>query len=169
MPSEVPDPRLIDVQAMNCDDERFMRLALDEAEVAAGEGEIPVGAVAVRGGEVLARAHNRRESERDPTAHAEVIAIREAARALGAWRLSGVTIYVTLEPCAMCAGALVLARVDRVVFGTGDPKAGAAGSLMNLLQDARLNHRADLTSGVLEGACREKIQNFFRALRRKKE
>lgn len=146
-----------------------MRLALEEADSAAAEGEIPIGAVAVHAGTVIARAHNRRETERDPTAHAEIIAIRQAAHALGAWRLSGVTLYVTLEPCSMCAGALVLARVDRVVFGTRDPKAGAAGSLLNLLQDARLNHRAALTSGILADACREKIQNFFRALRRKRE
>ncbi|MDR0966364.1 MAG: tRNA adenosine(34) deaminase TadA [Myxococcales bacterium] len=150
-------------------DERFMRLALEEADRAAEEGEIPIGAVAVANGEVIARAHNRREADRDPTAHAELIAIQAAARAVGAWRLSGVTLYVTLEPCSMCAGALVLARVDRVVFGTRDPKAGAVGSLMNLLQDDRLNHRAALTSGILEDACREKIQNFFRALRQRRE
>jgi len=163
-PPAVPPVVLTSAQP---DDERFMRLALEEADLAASEGEIPIGAVAVRDGEVIARAHNRRESDRDPTAHAEIIAIQAAARALNAWRLSGVTLFVTLEPCSMCAGALVLARVDRVVFATSDPKAGAAGSLMNLLQDERLNHRAALTSGVLAGESREKIQNFFRALRRK--
>jgi tRNA(adenine34) deaminase len=145
--------------------EQYMRLALAEAKAAAEEGEIPVGALAVKNGEVVAAARNRRESARDPTAHAELIAIQAAAQALGAWRLSGVTLYVTLEPCAMCAGALVLARVDKVVFGTRDPKAGAAGSLMNLLQDPRLNHRAEIVEGVLAEECSELLKGFFKRLR----
>lgn len=143
----------------------FMRRALAEAELAQSEGEIPVGAVAVLGDQVIAAGRNRREAARDPTAHAEILAIKEAARTLGAWRLTGVTLYVTLEPCAMCAGALVLARVDRVVFGTRDPKAGAVGSLMNLLCDPRLNHRAEVVEGVLAGECSALLKAFFRRLR----
>ena len=142
-----------------------MRLALAEARAAAHGGEIPVGAVAVKDGQVVAAARNRRESAQDPTAHAELIAIQATAQALGAWRLSGVTLFVTLEPCAMCAGALVLARVDRVVFGTRDSKAGAAGSLMNLLQDPRLNHRAEVVEGVLAEECSELLKFFFKRLR----
>lgn len=157
----------LDLEPAHPEDDAFMDEALAEADVAAAEGEIPIGAVAVFNGRVIARAHNRRERDHDPTAHAELLAIRGAAEALGAWRLSGVTLYVTLEPCSMCAGALVLSRVDRVVYGTTDAKAGAVGSLMNLLQDGRLNHRARLTVGVRAGQCREKIQNFFRALRQK--
>lgn len=146
-------------------DEAFMRLALAEAEAAAAEGEIPVGAVAVHGGRVVGSGRNRREGARDPTAHAELIAVQQAAQALGAWRLTGVTLYVTLEPCAMCAGALVLARVDRVVFGTRDPKAGAVVSLMGLLNDRRLNHRAEVVEGVLAGECSAVLKAFFRRLR----
>lgn len=157
----------LELEPAHPEDDAFMDEALAEADLAAAEGEIPIGAVAVLGGKVIARAHNRRESDRDPTAHAELLAIRRAAEAIGAWRLTGVTIYVTLEPCSMCAGALVLSRVDRVVYGTADAKAGAAGSLMNLLQDSRLNHRARLTVGVRAEQCREKIRNFFRALRQK--
>lgn len=142
-----------------------MRLALAEAEAAAEEGEIPVGAVAVKDGRVIATGRNRREGANDPTAHAELMAVQAAARVLGAWRLTGVTLYVTLEPCAMCAGALVLARVDKVVFGTRDPKAGAAGSLMNLLQDERLNHRAEVVEGILAEDCRDTLKRFFKRLR----
>ena len=145
--------------------EEFMRLALAEARIADDEGEIPVGAVAVLKGEVVGVGHNRREGARDPTAHAELLAIQAAARTIGAWRLSGVTVYVTLEPCAMCAGALVLARVDRVVFGTRDPKAGAVGSLMNLVQDPRLNHRMDVVEGLLQEECGALLKSFFKRLR----
>jgi tRNA(adenine34) deaminase len=145
--------------------EAFMRRALAEAELAQQEGEIPVGALAVLGDQVVGAGRNRREAARDPTAHAEILAIQEAARALGAWRLTGVTVYVTLEPCAMCAGALVLARVDRVVFGARDPKAGAAGSLMDLLRDPRLNHRAEVVEGVLGPECSAQLKEFFRRLR----
>lgn len=145
--------------------EAFMRLALAEAEAAATEGEIPVGAVAVKDGRVVGRGRNRREGANDPTAHAELLAVQEAARSLGAWRLSGVTVYVTLEPCAMCAGALVLARVDRVVFGARDAKAGAVVSLMELLNDRRLNHRAEIVEGVLGTECSDILKAFFRRLR----
>jgi len=142
-----------------------MRMALEEARAAAEEGEIPVGAVAVKDGQVVGRGHNRREKALDPTAHAELLAVQEAARTVGAWRLTGGTVYVTLEPCAMCAGALVLARVDRVVFGTRDPKAGAVGSLMNLVSDPRLNHRAEIAEGILAEECSEILRAFFRRLR----
>ncbi|MGC4120389.1 MAG: tRNA adenosine(34) deaminase TadA [Myxococcales bacterium] len=145
--------------------EDFMRLALAEAQAAGDEGEIPVGAVAVLDGKVVGAGHNRREGARDPTAHAELLAIQAAAKAVGAWRLTGVTVYVTLEPCTMCAGALVLARVDRVVFGTRDPKAGAVGSLMNLVQDIRLNHRMDVVEGVLQEECSSLLKAFFKRLR----
>jgi tRNA(adenine34) deaminase len=149
--------------------EEFMRLALVEARRARDEGEIPVGAVAVKDGVVVGAGHNRREGARDPTAHAELLAIQAAARSVGAWRLSGVSVFVTLEPCAMCAGALVLARVDGVVFGTRDPKAGAAVSLMNLLQDPRLNHRLEVVEGVLGEECSELLKEFFKRLRSKEE
>jgi tRNA(adenine34) deaminase len=143
----------------------FMRLALAQARAAEADGEIPVGAVAVRAGGVIGAGRNRREASRDPTAHAELLAVQAAARALNAWRLTGVTLYVTLEPCAMCAGALVLARVDRVVFGTRDPKAGAVGSLMDLVRDPRLNHRAEVLEGVLARECSDLLKGFFRRLR----
>jgi tRNA(adenine34) deaminase len=143
-------------------DERFMGLALDEARRCTAHGDVPVGAAVVRGGEVLAIAGNARELEQDPTAHAEMVALHAAARAMRSWRLEGCTLYVTLEPCAMCAGASVLARVDRVAFGSADPKAGFAGSLGNLLQDDRLNHRTELTAGVLADECGEVLRAFFR-------
>ena len=142
-----------------------MRAALAEAEAAAAKGEIPIGAVIVRGGELIASGHNVRETERDPTGHAEMVAIRRAAARLGAWRLTGTTLYVTIEPCPMCAGALVLARIERLVYGAADPKAGACGTLWNLVQDPRLNHRLAVTAGVLEDECRAVIQAFFRRLR----
>jgi len=147
------------------EDEAWMRAALAEAEAAAEKGEIPIGAVIVRDGELIAGGHNLRETERDPTAHAEVVAIKRAAERLGAWRLTGTTLYVTIEPCAMCAGALVLARIERLVYGAADPKAGACGTLWNLVQDPRLNHRLAVTAGVLEDECRAVIQGFFRRLR----
>lgn len=146
-------------------DERWMRLALAEAERAAAMGEVPVGAVVVAGDEVVGRGHNRRESERDPLAHAEIEAMRQAARTLGEWRLVGSTIYVTLEPCAMCAGALVNSRVDRLVYGAADPKAGFCGSLGDLVRDERLNHRLEVTSGVLEEECGGLLKRFFEDLR----
>ena len=146
-------------------DETYMRLALEEARAAAAEGEVPIGAVLVCDGEVVGRGRNARESAGDPTAHAEMVAIREGAERLGRWRLSGCTLYVTLEPCPMCAGALVNARVDRLVYGAADPKAGAVGTLYDLSADARLNHAFEVTSGVLEAECGEILREFFRALR----
>jgi len=143
-----------------------MRIALAEAASAAAAGEVPVGAaIFAADGELLARAHNRRESERDPTAHAELLAVRKAAVKLGSWRLDGATIYVTLEPCAMCAGALVLARIRRLVFGAADPKAGFCGSLGDLARDPRLNHRLEVDSGLLAEECGELLTAFFQRLR----
>jgi tRNA(adenine34) deaminase len=142
-----------------------MRQALDVAREALPHGEVPIGAVIVHDGHVVATAHNFRELWQDPTAHAEIIAIREAASKLGSWRLSGATLYVTVEPCAMCAGAIVLARIDRVVFGARDPKAGACGSIFNLLEEPRLNHRVEVVAGVLESESQDLLQTFFRGLR----
>jgi len=138
-----------------------MRLALEEARASASGGDVPVGAVVARGDEVVARAGNARERERDPTAHAEILALRQAARALGSWHLEGCTLYVTLEPCAMCAGALVLARIDRLVLGAPDPKAGFAGSLGDIVRDGRLNHEVEVTVGVLAEECGEVLRAFF--------
>jgi len=146
-------------------DEDWMREALSEARRGAERGEVPVGAVVVRGGEELARAHNLRESAGDPLAHAEVLAIGAAAARVEGWRLTGCTIYVTLEPCAMCAGALVNARVDRIVFGAMDPKAGFCGSLGDLVRDRRMNHRLEVSSGVLAEECGEVLRQFFAARR----
>jgi tRNA(adenine34) deaminase len=142
-------------------DDRLMRLALEEARAAASGGDVPVGAVVARGDEVVARAGNARERERDPTAHAEILALRQAARAVGSWHLEGCTLYVTLEPCAMCAGALVLARIDRLVLGAPDPKAGFAGSLGDIVRDGRLNHEVEVTVGVLAVECGEVLRAFF--------
>jgi len=146
-------------------DERFMDLALAEARRAAAEGEVPVGAVVVLDGAVIGSGRNARERLQDPTAHAEVLALREAARALGSWRLSGATVYATLEPCPMCAGALVNARVARIVFGVEDPKAGAAGTLFDIVSDARLNHRLAVDRGVRGEECAELLRQFFRERR----
>jgi tRNA(adenine34) deaminase len=142
-----------------------MRLALDEARAAIAQGDVPVGAVIVVGGEVVARGHNERIGRADPTAHAEVLALREAATQRGSWRLDGATLYVTLEPCPMCAGALVAARVARLVYGPQDQRAGAALSLYNIPQDPRLNHVVEITTGVLEGESRALLQEFFQAKR----
>lgn len=154
--------------AVDIDDERWMGLALEEARAAAAVGEIPVGAVIVRDETVIGRGHNRRELDNDPTAHAEMIAIRQASVRTGAWRLTGATMYVTIEPCPMCAGALVLARIDRLVYGAADPKTGATGTLYNIVQDPRLNHRMDVVAGVLEDECRDVMQRFFRERRRRR-
>jgi tRNA(adenine34) deaminase len=147
------------------DDEREMRLALAEAGTCLEHGDVPIGAVVTRGDEVLAASGNQRELDGDPTAHAEILALRAAAAALGSWRLEGCTLTVTLEPCAMCAGAAVLARLDRVVFGAADPKAGFAGSLGNLLEDPRLNHTVAFTGGVLADECGDLLRSFFRERR----
>jgi tRNA(adenine34) deaminase len=153
---------------MDPPDVLFMREALALAREAEAQGEVPVGAVAVHSGRIIGRGFNLRESERSPLAHAEVLALAEAARALDAWRLTGVTLYVTLEPCTMCAGALVLGRIDRVVFGAADPKAGAVGSLYNLVEEPRLNHRMQVTGGVLAEECGRILSGFFRNLREKR-
>ena len=148
------------------DHETWMRVALTEADAAAQKGEVPVGAVLVdAAGEELARGHNLRESLQDPTAHAEMLAVRAATRRLGSWRLNGATLYVTLEPCAMCAGALVLARVSRVVYGCDDPKGGAVATLFSIGRDARLNHRFELVPGVLAEDCASRLRQFFAELR----
>ena len=143
-----------------------MRLALQEAALAVGHGDVPVGAVLLdASGSVLAKAHNDREGTGDPTAHAEVLALRAGAAAVGSWRLDGCTLVVTLEPCTMCAGALVLARVERVVYGAVDLKAGAAGSLWDVLRDRRLNHRPEVLPGVLEQECGDVLRDFFQVRR----
>lgn len=146
-------------------DEDWMEAAVAEARAAAAAGDVPVGAVIVRHGVVVARASNRTVRDHDPTAHAELLAIREAARALGDWRLSGCTLYVTLEPCAMCAGALVLARIDRLVFGAWDEKAGMVGSVGDLVRHPKLNHRAEVRAGVAAAPCGELLREFFAARR----
>jgi tRNA(adenine34) deaminase len=145
--------------------ERWMRLALEEARVAAEEDEVPVGAVIVAGGRVIASGHNQREQLNDPTAHAEMIALTQAAANLGSWRLEGCTLYVTLEPCPMCAGAILQARVPFVVWGAADPKAGAVESLYRLFEDARLNHRVEHVGGVLAPDCGRILSDFFRGKR----
>lgn len=147
------------------DDIRWMREALAEARKAESLGEVPIGAVVVRDGLVVGRGHNLRETLNDATAHAEMIAIRDACTRLGAWRLLGCTLYVTLEPCPMCAGAIVQSRLPRIVFGAADPKAGCAGTLMNLLQEPRFNHRAEVAGGVLADECALLLRRFFRRLR----
>jgi tRNA(adenine34) deaminase len=147
------------------DDERLMDLALREAARAREEDEVPIGCVIVHGGRVIGRAHNQRETLHDPTAHAEMIAITQAAEALGDWRLENTTLYVTLEPCPMCAGAIVLARIPRVVYGARDPKAGAVRTLYRLLEDERLNHRCEVVEGVREAECAAALQDFFRQRR----
>lgn len=141
--------------------ERLMGLAIEHARGAQAHGDVPIGAVLARDGEPLAVAGNERELRRDPTAHAEILAIRAAADALGGWRLPGTTLYVTLEPCAMCAGAIVLARVPHIVYGAADPKAGAAGSVFDILAEPALNHRPEVTSGVMEGECAALLRDFF--------
>lgn len=146
-------------------DDYFMRLALREAGRALEHGDVPIGAVIVHGGELLAAAHNERELRQDPTAHAELIALRHAARALGSWRLLETVLYVTLEPCAMCAGAIVLARVPRVVFGARDPKAGACGSVLDVLGEPRLNHRPELAGGLLGEESGALLSSFFASRR----
>ena len=151
--------------ASDADDERFMRLAIAEAERALGHDDVPIGAVVIHGGDVVGAGRNERELRQDPTAHAEIIALRAAANALGSWRVLDSTLYVTLEPCAMCAGAIVLARVPRVVFGCTDPKAGAAGSVLDVLAEPRLNHRPVVTGGVLARECATLLTDFFGARR----
>ena len=146
-------------------DEELMELALELAAGAAEHGDVPIGAVVARGADVIGRAGNEREHRRDPTAHAEILALREAAERLGGWRIPDATLYVTLEPCAMCAGAMVLARVPRVVYGALDPKAGAAGSVLDVLGEPRLNHRPRVETGLLADESAELLESFFRSKR----
>ena len=148
-------------------DEKFMTVALEEARLAAEEGEVPVGAVLVIHDEVIAQAHNLRESLSDPTAHAEMLVLREASQKLDRWRLTDATLYVTMEPCAMCAGAAVLARVSRIVYGCRDPKAGACGSVLDIPREPQLNHRVEVIGGVLKQPCQEIVQMFFEKRREK--
>jgi tRNA(adenine34) deaminase len=143
----------------------WMRLALAEADKALAYGDVPIGAIAVHNGQIIGRGHNRREADHDPTAHAEMIAIREAAQAIGHWRLDGVALYCTLEPCTMCAGAMVLARLPRLVYAAVDLKAGAAGSIYDLLRHPKLNHRVDVEGGLLADEAAEQLRFFFRGLR----
>jgi tRNA(adenine34) deaminase len=143
-------------------DEHFMRMALDEASIAYNEGEVPVGAVLVKDGKVTAKAHNQRENIKDPTGHAEIITLRHGAKEEDNWRLTGSTLYVTKEPCIMCAGAMVNARLGRLVYGCKDDKGGAVGSLYNILSDKRLNHQVEVVSGILEEECSEILKRFFR-------
>ncbi len=145
--------------------EEFMKEALRQAEAAGQLGEVPIGAVIVRDGEIIARGHNLTETRKDPTAHAEMNAIRAAAERLGGWRLPGCEMYVTCEPCSMCAGALVWSRIERLYIGAMDPKAGACGSLYNIIEDTRLNHRIEVERGILEEECAETLRSFFRELR----
>jgi tRNA(adenine34) deaminase len=147
------------------DDEKWMRLALQEAEKALAYADVPIGAIAVRNGEVIGTGHNRREADQDPTAHAEMLALRQAAKIVGYWRLEEVTLYCTLEPCCMCAGAMVLARLPRLVYATADPKAGAGGSVLNVLQHSQLNHQVQVESGLLADEAAAQIRAFFRKLR----
>jgi tRNA(adenine34) deaminase len=147
------------------DDKTLMTLALDEARAALEHDDVPIGCVIARGNEVIARTHNARERDQDPTAHAEVLALRAAAAALDSWRLDGCSVYVTLEPCVMCAGAMVLARVERLVYAAPDPKAGAVRALYNIADDARLNHRIEVTAGVLEEEAAELLRTYFSAKR----
>jgi len=145
--------------------EQYMRMAIDQAKIAQDNGDVPIGAVIVHQNQIIGKAYNQREQLKDPTAHAEIIALTQAAAALQSWRLTGCTMYVTLEPCPMCAGALVLARIDRLVYGCDDPKTGACKSLYNIVQDERLNHRLEVTTGVLADDCSRLLQDFFQQKR----
>jgi tRNA(adenine34) deaminase len=146
-------------------DSVLMRAALEQAELGAALGEVPIGALLVSEGNIVARSHNYREGWQDPTAHAELIVIRESAKALGRWRLIDTTLFVTLEPCAMCLGAIILARIPRVVFGARDPKAGACGSVLDFAAESRLNHRVDVVGGVLEAESQRLLTEFFQVIR----
>ena len=148
--------------------EEYMRIAIEEAKIAASLGESPIGAVIVQDGKVVGRGHNTTETAKDPTCHAEMNAIRDAARNLRGWRLPHCSMYVTLEPCSMCAGAIVLARIEQLYIGTADPKSGACGSLRNIVSDERLNHRVEVHTGVLQEECSGLLKDFFKQLRKKK-
>lgn len=150
-------------------DELYMREAIIEAQKAEELTEVPIGAVIVIDGKIISRAHNLRETHQNAVAHAEILAIDQACREIGSWRLENATLYVTLEPCAMCSGAIILSRVKRVVYGAADPKGGCAGTFMNLLQDERFNHQSEVVSGVLEDECGQMLTKFFRAIRERKK
>jgi len=150
-------------------DENYMKVAIEQAQVAAENGDVPIGAVIVHNGQIIGKAYNQREQLQDPTAHAEIIALTQAAAALESWRLEGCTMFVTLEPCPMCAGALVLARIDRLVYGCDDPKTGAVKSLYNIVTDGRLNHRIEVASGVMADECSKLLQDFFQKRRNENE
>ncbi len=149
--------------------EFYMKEALIEAQKAMNLGEVPIGAVIVKGEEIISRAYNLRETAKDPTAHAEILAIRQAAQALGGWRLNGCDLYVTVEPCPMCAGAIILARIERLFIGTMDPKGGAAGSLFNIPEDGRLNHTTSVETGILQEECSAIMKEFFKKIRKKEK
>ncbi|MHC4926291.1 MAG: tRNA adenosine(34) deaminase TadA [Planctomycetota bacterium] len=149
-------------------DQRYMKMAIDQAYIAEENGDVPIGCIIVHENRVIAKGYNQREQLHDPTAHAEIIALTQAAEAVDNWRLHGCTIYVTLEPCPMCAGALVLGRLDRLVYGTDDPKTGAVQSLYNIVQDDRLNHRLEVTAGIMADDCKAQLQAFFQRRRREK-
>lgn len=146
-------------------DEYFMRVAIEEAKKGEAIGEVPIGCVIVKDGEIIARGHNLKEIEQNPILHAEMVAIQRASEKLGSWRLEGTTMYVTLEPCSMCAGGIIMARIERVVYGASDPRGGCAGTLMNLLQDERFNHRCEVESGILAEECGQMLVDFFKKLR----
>lgn len=150
-------------------DEYYMKEAIKEAKKAEVLAEVPIGAIIVMDGRIISRAHNLRENKQSAVAHAELLAIEQACKETGSWRLTNATLYVTLEPCAMCSGAIILSRVDRVVYGAADPKGGCAGTFMNLLQDERFNHQSEVTSGVLEAECGQLLSDFFRQLREKRK
>ncbi|PLR89846.1 tRNA adenosine(34) deaminase TadA [Bacillus sp. T33-2] len=155
---------------IQCDlDEFYMKQAISEARKACEIGEVPIGTVIVLNGEVISRGHNLRETKQSSVAHAEILAIEKACEQLGTWRLENAVLYVTLEPCPMCAGAIMLSRISRVVYGAKDPKGGCAGTFMNLLQDERFNHQSEVISGVLEEECGEMLSDFFRQLRERKK
>lgn len=154
---------------MNNQDEKFMQEAIAEARKAEELDEVPIGAVLVHDGKIIARAHNLRESEQNATAHAELLVIDQACRETGSWRLEDTTLYVTLEPCPMCSGAIILSRVKRVVYGASDPKGGCAGTLMNLLQDSRFNHQCEVVKGVLAEECGSMLSSFFQKIRDRKK
>ena len=150
-------------------DEHFMRLALAQAKIAEAQGEVPVGAIIVRGEKIIAQSHNRRELDKDPTAHAECLAIRAAAEIIGDWRLEHCTLYVTMEPCPMCAGALWLSRIERCVYGCSDPRAGFLGSIANLMTHTELNHHFKVSGGILAEECAKELRTFFRRIRAKRK
>ena len=161
--------RVLTYMNQNHCDEYFMMEAIKEARKALEFEEVPIGAVLVLGDEIIARAHNLRESTQNAISHAELLAIDKACREMGSWRLEGAALYVTLEPCAMCSGAIILSRIKRVVYGATDPKGGCAGTFMNLLQDERFNHQSEVVSGVLQEECGELLSNFFRKVRERKK